>query len=137
MPRPFSIVIHARTGERRKYPINRESNSPDTPRNPINFPSPALFPPISTVFTTREHNLSCCFRINFTQSFADSLLNSFKVNILRDAIKNSKRFAWFPLPFFFFSFLFFRKTFDEFLENSLLIFAFLTFFRSNSKFLKF
>lgn len=101
MPRPFSIVIHARTGERRKYPINRESNSPDTPRNPINFPSPALFPPISTVFTTREHNLSCCFRINFTQSFADSLLNSFKVNILRDAIKNSKRFAWFPLPFFF------------------------------------
>lgn len=93
MPRPFSIVIHARTGERRKYPINRESNSPDTPRNPINFPSPALFPPISTVFTTREHNLSCCFRINFTQSFADSLLNSFKVNILRDAIKNSKRFA--------------------------------------------
>lgn len=103
MPRPFSIVIHARTGERRKYPINRESNSPDTPRNPINFPSPALFPPISTVFTTREHNLSCCFRINFTQSFADSLLNSFKVNILRDAIKNSKirNFCLISASFFF------------------------------------
>lgn len=135
MPRPFSIVIHARTGERRKYPINRESNSPDTPRNPINFPSPALFPPISTVFTTREHNLSCCFRINFTQSFADSLLNSFKVNILRDAIKNSKRFAWFPFPFFF---LFFpslsknvRWIFRKFSPNIRF------FFRSNSKFLKF
>ena len=54
--------------ERRKYPINRESNSPDTPRNPINFPSPALFPAISTVFTTAARSRTAFPPINLARS---------------------------------------------------------------------
>ena len=61
--------------ERRKYPINRESNSPDTPRNPINFPSPALFPAISTVFTTAARSRTV-FPSDKSRAFDRSILFS-------------------------------------------------------------